>query len=358
MEKLRQEGELRDVVGTALLLVLLAFLLPVICFGGSGGETRPETETADPEGTESPAVLLPLSAVEEGEWTALTEVSPGELDTARTVRVLGADGAVQEMSMSEYLWGVVAAEMPASFELEALKAQSVAGRTYTLWKTEHNSAHPQADICTDHTCCQAWIGKEQAAENWGEHAEQFERKIASAVARTDGMVICWEGMPIQAVYHSSSDGSTEDAVAVWGSTVPYLLGVDTPEGEEVPNYRTTIALTKEEVAAALEGFGCDLSGDPSTWFQAFLYTQRGAVSSAQVGGVMIGGGALRSALGLRSASFEVSYAEELFTFRVTGYGHGVGMSQYGANALAKEGKSWEEIVGWYYTGVTLETYGI
>jgi len=352
-----RDGELRDVTGAALLLVLAAFLLPILCFGGRGGGRRDAPEKVFPAAEETSSILLPLSAAEEGEWTALTKVVPGARDAARTVKVLEADGTVREMNMGDYLWGVVAAEMPASFEPAALEAQSVAARTYTLWKAEHNSAHPEADICTDYACCQAWIGKEQAAENWGEHRIQFERKIAAAVAATDGMVICWEGTPIQAVYHSSSDGSTEDAVAVWGSTVPYLLGVETPEGEEVPNYHTTVTLTEKDAAAALAGFGCDLSGEPGAWFQAFLYTENGAVASAQVGGVTVGGSALRGALGLRSASFEVSYNEGIFTFEVTGYGHSVGMSQYGANALAKEGKDWEEIVDWYYTGVTTEPYG-
>ena len=352
---LEAKAEWNRVMGFAAAMTVLAFLLPVLCFGGSGTHwERPGAETVIPE--ETPALLLPLSAVEEGEWTPLTAVASGELDSTRVVRVLGTDGEVREQSMSDYLWGVVAAEMPASFELEALKAQAAAARTYTVWKSDHNSAHPQADICTDHTCCQAWIGRDAAAEKWGEYAQQLERKIAAAVAETDGMVILWEGAPIQAVYHASSDGSTEDAVAVWGSTVPYLLGVETPEGAEVPNYQTTATLTKDAVAEALERLGCDLSGDPTTWFQAFLYTKNGGIASAQVGGVTVSGAALRSALGLRSSSFEVSYGEENFTFRVTGYGHGVGMSQYGANSLAASGKTWQEIVNWYYTGVSVQEY--
>ena len=336
------------VVGTAAGLVVLAFLLPALCFGGSG-----RAEVAQEE-SRGPAVLPPVPTA--AQPAPPEDAGTGELDGARTVRMLGADGAVTELDMGEYLWGVVAAEMPAAFEPEALKAQAVAARTYTLWKSMHSSNHAGADVCTDYACCQAWISREEAAANWGEHAETYAARIAQAVTATDGLVLCWQGQPIQAVFHSSSAGSTEDAVAVWGSTVPYLVGVDTPEGEEVPNYHTAVTLAADEVAAALSGFGCDLSGDPSVWFQSFTYTGGGAVAAAQVGGVSVSGTALRAALGLRSASFTVEYAAGSFTFSVTGYGHGVGMSQYGANALAKEGKTWREIAAWYYTGVTVEQY--
>lgn len=347
MQKKKGNGGLGVVMGTAVAMVALSFLVPVLCFGGS--------VTAAAEERGDTAVLQPVPTAVQAAEPVSTGKS-GELDGARTVRVLGTDGTVDEMSMRDYLWGVVAAEMPAAFEPEALKAQSVAARTYTLWKSVHNGKHAEADVCTDYTCCQAWIGREEAAANWGENGGEYSQKITDAVAATDGMVLCWEGEPIQAVFHSSSAGSTEDAVAVWGTTVPYLLGVETPEGDEVPNYHSAVILTADEVAAALSGYGCDLSGDASAWFQGFLYTENGAVATAQVGGVMLSGPTLRTALGLRSATFEVTYEAGSFTFFATGYGHGVGMSQYGANALAKQGKTWEEIVAWYYTGVTVEQY--
>lgn len=336
--------------GTALGLVALAFVLPALCFGGAGKAGGAAEER------ESPAVLPPVPTAAQVEAAQPADRGTGELDGARAVRLLGKDGTVTELDMGEYLWGVVAAEMPAAFEPEALKAQAVAARTYTLWKSLHTGSHAEADVCTDFACCQAWISRDEAAANWGENASAYAARIAGAVTATDGMVLCWEGQPIQAVFHSSSSGSTEDAVAVWGSTVPYLVGVDTPEGDEVPNYHTTVVLTDHQVAQALSGYGCDLTGDPSVWFQSFTYTAGGGVASAQVGGVPVSGSALRSALGLRSASFTVDYAAGSFTFSVTGYGHGVGMSQYGANAMAKEGKTWRDIVAWYYTGVTVEEY--
>jgi len=331
----------RTIVGAGLLLTALAFVLPVMLFGG----TSPTAEAQPPL---LPATPAPVEAPPRDTGT-------GELDENRSVRVKRSDGVVVTTHMANYLWGVVAAEMPASFELEALKAQAVTARTYTLWKSLHNS-HPDADVCTDYRCCQAWLSKEDAALSWGGQAEEYTARIARAVRETDGKVLCYEGQPIQAVFHSSSAGSTQDAVSVWGSTVPYLQGVDTPEGEEVPNYRTQTVLSAEQVRAALEGLGCTLGEDPAVWFQGFTYTQEGMVATAQVGGTAVRGTALRSALGLRSATFEVAYGDGGFTFTTTGYGHGVGMSQYGANALAREGKSWREIVNWYYKDVTVGEY--
>lgn len=347
LQKKEIRSDLGKTAAASLLLVGVTFALPFLLFCGTGeragaAEEKPQT---------LPAVPSPVTAE-----TVTEDTGTGEIDQARSVRVKCSDGTVVTTDMANYLWGVVAAEMPATFELEALKAQAVTARTYTLWKSLHNSSHADADICTDYTCCQAWVSKEDAAAKWGEHAAEYTDRITQAVTATDGKVLYYEGSPIQAVFHSSSAGSTEDAVNVWGSTVPYLVGVDTPEGDEVPNYHTETTLTADEVRAALEPLGCDLSGDPSTWFQAFTYTDSGAVAAAQVGGQSLTGTTLRSALGLRSASFEVTCQEGSFTFSVTGYGHGVGMSQYGANAMAQAGSTWREIVAWYYTGVTVGDY--
>ena len=281
------------------------------------------------------------------------------MDSAQQVRVKLADGTVATMAMDDYLWCVVAAEMPAAFEPEALKAQAVAARTYTYAKMERTTGtHPEADVCTDITCCQAYRTREDAAASWGTNAQMYTDKIAAAVADTDGVAVLYEGSPIQAVFFSSADGRTVDAVEVWGNSVPYLTGVDSPEGEEVPNYHSTVTLTAEEFKSKLLAKypGADLSGDPSGWFSHTVSNSAGGVSSVDVGGVTVSGQELRTLFSLRSTSFIVSAGAEGVTFSVTGYGHGVGMSQYGANALAQEGKSYEEILKWYYTGVEVEQY--
>ena len=330
---------MRQVAVTALALLLALFLLPLLLV--PQGESQLPVESGN----------LPIDR---------TVVTPeASLDSGRQVKVQRADGQVETMALDDYLWGVVAAEMPAAFEPEALKAQAVAARTYTDAKMERTtSKHPEADVCTDVTCCQAYRTKEEAAASWGDNAQAYTDKIASAVAETDGVAVLYGGKPIQAVFFSSADGRTVDAVEVWGNAVPYLTGVDSPEGEEVPNYHSTVTVPLEEFKTTLLAKypEADLSGDPAGWFSNTVSNSAGGVSSVDVGGVTVSGQDLRTLFSLRSTSFTVTAGAEGVTFSVTGYGHGVGMSQYGANAMAKEGESYKEILKWYYTGVEVEVY--
>ena len=183
------------------------------------------------------------------------------------------------------------AELVRQISLE--KAQAVAARTYTYSKMERDTAgHPEADLCTDVNCCQAYRTREDAAASWGTNAQMYTDKIAAAVADTDGVAVLYEGSPIQAVFFSSADGRTVDAVEVWGNSVPYLTGVDSPEGEEVPNYHSNVTLTAEEFKTKLLAKypGADLSGDPSGWFSHTVSNSAGGVSSVDVGGVTVSGG--------------------------------------------------------------------
>ena len=334
---------LRAPLLTGLALGLAVLLLPLAALGDA-----PRAE----------AKLLPASPTPVAEPTATP--ATGEWDSARTLRVLQKDGTVEAMPMSDYLWRVVAAEMPAAFEPDALRAQAVCARTYSLWKLNAKSHEADgADICADSSCCQAYIPPEDAAQRWAENNGAYTAKIAAAVADTDGQVLTYGGELIQAVFFSSASGSTADAAEVWGRSLPYLVPVDSPEGDEVPNYRSTVTLTADDVKKLAEGagLGCDLSGEPSTWFQNLTRTASGRVAEVELGGVALSGGAARNLFSLRSACFDVSEAEGSFTFSVTGYGHGVGMSQYGANAMAKAGSGWQEILRHYYTGAELQTGG-
>lgn len=286
--------------------------------------------------------------------------APGERDSAKRLRIQ-IQGEVQEMDMGTYLLGVLRAEMPASFEEEALKAQAIAARTYTLYRIRGGGSanHPDADACDDHTCCKAYLSAEQAAANWGSMAVYYEEKLARAVSETDGEVLLYDGVPILAVFFSSADGSTQGAGDVWMNDLPYLQKVDSPENEElVPNYYSTAAFTAEEFKSlVLQSYpNADFSGDASTWVRDIVRNDSDYVASVTVGGVKLRGNDLRTALSLRSPSFTVEYKDNTFTFHVTGYGHGVGMSQYGANALAKEGYSAEEIVQHYFSGATVGHY--
>lgn len=334
----RLAGSPGGAVGTvvwALALAAVLFFLPVVTVGGNG---------LYQQGEEEPEATLPIDRV---------AVTTGAKDRGKVVRLQMEDGTVEEMTMADYLWGVVAAEMPASFEEEALKAQACAARTYTaVLQSTSAGKHPDADICADSTCCQAYVERSQAEARWGLNAQSYGEKIERAVAGTDGLGILYGGQPIQALFFSSAPGKTVDAVEVWGNSVDYLKSVESPEGDEVPNYHSQVLLTADQVKeAALAAYPeADLSGDPSGWFGSPAYGESGTVSSLVLGGVTLTGSQVRTLFSLRSAAFTVTWDGSSFTFDVTGYGHGVGMSQYGANAMAKEGKTFEEILTWYYTG--------
>ena len=328
-------------LAAGLLAGLAVLLLPLLTLAG-----EPESE---PPQTGAPQLLPPAPAS-----TPSAPAVDADWDGTRTVRVLEKDGSVVSMTVADYLWRVVAAEMPATFEPEALRAQAVCARTYTLWKGA-SGRHDGADLCADSACCQAYVTPEDAAARWGAQAEDYAARIAAAVSDTNGQIVTCGGQPIMAVFFSSSAESTEDAAAVWGESVSYLVPVNSPEGEEVPNYRSTVTLTAEELAAAVKAAYPDavLSGDASGWIGAAAYTASGRVDTLELGGLTLSGGAARALFGLRSACFTVTEEGGVFTFSVTGYGHGVGMSQYGANAMAAEGRTWQEIITHYYTGVEI-----
>lgn len=336
----------------SLLLLFLVFFLPWLWGPPSGSEAGTEDqpppaaagETAGSEDGEAPADAAPDPGIDEG--VLLTVLLGGEL---------------KQMDMRSYLLGVLRAEVPAGFETEALKAQAVAARTYVLYKALHGGSgnHPEADACDDVNCCQAYASYEDASAGWGEAAEENEARLLLAVTATDGQCVLYEGAPALAVFHSSSSGTTQAAEAVWSESVPYLTGVDTPEGEDtVPDYRTQTAFSSAELREKLQSAlpEADLSGAPSTWFTDLVQQPGGAVTSLTVGGTPVSGNRLRTILGLRSACFTMSFGEDAVSFSVTGYGHGVGLSQYGANVLASEGMTYQEILTWYYTGTTVGTW--
>ncbi len=285
---------------------------------------------------------------------------PGAADSAVQLRVKLGD-SVTEMDMDTYLQGVLRAEMPASFEEEALKAQAVAARTETFYKIENGPAanHPEADICDDINCCQAYCSAEDAAKNWGSDADYYADKIAAAVRETDGMTILYADAPILAAFFSAASGQTNPAGDVWLNDLPYLQSVKSPEGEnEVPNYYSVVTLSEAEFKEKfLQAYPeAQLSGAAQDWFGAVERSDSDMVRTIEIGGVTVKGTKVRSLFSLRSASFTVAAEDGNIVFRVTGYGHGVGMSQYGANVLASEGKDYREILHWYYTDVTIAAY--
>ena len=316
-----------------------ALVLTVLLFGGAylaaGGERVPETREGD----------------------AQERSAQGQRDSAVLLTVQDGE-TVESMALDQYLRGVVRGEMPASFELEALKAQAAAERTYVYYQLAagRKEAHPDADVCTDPGCCSAWLSEEAAREKWGEDFDGWESRIEEAVAATDGQTALYDGQPILAVFQSSSAGKTAEAGDVWSGDVPYLRSVDSPEGEEtVPNYYSAAEFTAAEAKTLLAQAHPELtfSGGPDKWFGAAERDDSGRVSTVEVCGAPLRGVEVRRIFSLRSACFTVDAAADKVTFRVTGYGHGVGMSQYGANELARQGKTWQEILMWYYADITV-----
>jgi len=285
---------------------------------------------------------------------------PAESRDAEVILTVLVDGKPEQMDLGSYLVGVLRAEMPAAFHPEALKAQAAAARTYTLHKMLSGSGHGDAaDVCTDAACCQAYRGEAAAREEWGEQAETYEKKVREAVAETDGQAILYGGVPILAVFHAASAGVTRSAGQVWQSDLPYLRAVRSPgSAEAIPDYYSRAVFTAEEFRVAV-GTVCPeakLTGDVGKWLSQAVTDEAGSVETVKVGGVTVKGSTLRAALGLRSACFEWEAKDGALTFYVTGYGHGVGLSQYGANRMAQEGAGWREILTHYYSGVTIGAF--
>ena len=329
------------------ILVLIFILLWGLAWSSAG--RAPVTEPSASESDEPQSVE-----------TTPHVPTRGTPDAERTLRVLHG-GVIEEMTMDVYLQGVLRAEMPASFEPEALKAQAIAARTYTLHKMKDGpiANHPDADACDDINCCKAYKTAEDAAADWDGMALYYEEKLARAIAETDGQVILYGGEPILAVFFSSANGHTQNAGAVWQSDLPYLQSVSSPENEElVPNYYSVETFSAAEFRSRFRATypDADLSGSPEGWIAEVARSDAGFVTTLSVGGVTVKGNELRTILGLRSPSFTVEADTDSLTFRVTGYGHGVGMSQYGANALALQGLSAAEILEHYFTGTTVGGY--
>ncbi|MCD8180131.1 MAG: stage II sporulation protein D [Firmicutes bacterium] len=303
-------------------------------------------------------LLLPLAIV----WLMGLggEENTGSLESGR-VSVYSADaGCAEDMDINQYLKCVVAAEMPADFETEALKAQAVAARTYLYSRIEDaengNTAevHNGATVCTDSAHCQAYISEEERRASWGADADENWDKISAAVEETAGRIMTYDGEIISAVFHSTSSGSTEAAVDVWGADVPYLQSVESEGDRLSPKYSSNLTLSEEEFKSKIDEnvSGTDWTGE---LVSNITRSDAGGIISLDVGGVNIKGSELRNIFSLSSANVELTRENGNITMSVKGYGHGVGMSQYGANYLASQGMGYEEILKYYYTGVEIES---
>lgn len=268
-------------------------------------------------------------------------------------------GAVVAMDLEEYVKGVVAAEMPVSFHLEALKAQAVAARTYALQLVrdgQYLRDHPEALISTNPNVHQAWVSREDLKKRWGTAYLVRWAKITRAATATRGMVLVFDGELIFPAYHSSSGGRTEDSEKYWTGVVPYLRSVDDPyiAGSR---YEETEAIidTPQLVETVLGPLQPSLDGS-SPVVEVISRYPSGRVESVRVGEQLLTGRKLRETLGLRSNWFHVESEGNATVFRVKGYGHGVGMSQYGADGMGRAGFTFDRILTHYYTGIEVVSW--
>lgn len=272
------------------------------------------------------------------------------------------NNTIKEIDFEEYIKGVVSAEMPANFESEALKAQAICARTYTINKimNSNKEIHNGADICNNPGHCQAYCDKEDSFIKWEKaSAKKNWDKISEAVEETEGKIMTYQGNVISALFHSSSGGRTEDVKEVWGGTqYPYLVSVDSQGEEEImPNFIETKEFSIKEMKEILQKkdkkFKFNTKKDK---IEIISRTNGDRVRRIKFGSLELSGTETRSLFGLRSANFEVELGKEKIVFTTKGYGHGAGMSQWGAQAMALEGKKYDEILKHYYTGVEIETY--
>ncbi len=254
------------------------------------------------------------------------------------------------MDMEEYLIGVVAGEIYPSFSFEAIKTQAVASRTYLVYKMNNGGCSNGGDICTKSSHCQSYKTKEDMIKSWGNDYEEYYNIIKDAVYSTKGEIVTYQNEPICALYHSLSYGKTEDSVSVFGGTQPYLSSVSSPVSKEVETVSQFFS-KKDFLKKVNEAFSLNLK---EINIKIESYTSSGRVSTLKLGDKSIKATQLRKTLSLRSTDFVFEVSPKSITFYTKGYGHGVGLSQWGANEMAKQGKTYKEILTHYYTGTAIQ----
>ena len=328
------------------LVTFLIIFIPVVILGGVG------------PGIKVPGIInkLPITP-------AVTAVPEKTQENIKIKVFVSKENKVMEMDFEEYIKGVLSAEMPASFDIEALKAQAVAARTFAAaaMRTYGGGGcakHKDADMCSD-VHCQAWVSKEDRFKSWDKNkAEEYWKKISDAVEATCGMIIVYQNQIAKHVkYCSTSGGQTEDSINVFGYSEPYLVSVQSPNEEESPVFKSSQILTKTEFIKRMRELSPDIKLAASTLgsqIKILALTEGKRVKSIKIGDKTFTGVDIRWAMGLKSADFTVKVEKNNVVFNVKGNGHGVGMSQWGANEMGKRGSKYDEIVKHYYKGVEIK----
>ena len=325
---------MRKLLLTGCGLVMVLYLLPALWSVDGADDGAP------------PTLTVPQAAPVDG----LADSSTAAADFS-TVTV-DIDGTPTELPLETYVAGVVAAEIPNDFPMEAIRAQAVAARTYAVYKLSRGrpEAHPDADLCDDYHHCAAYrdIAVETAA------GSDLSR-VQQAVEDTEGEILTYDGAPIAAVFHCVSGPRTEAAKDVWGEDIPYLQSKVSPGGSAYSGYEDAVTVSaddfRQKVADAFPA--ADVSGAPNSWFKASVRSAAGGIITVQLGGATVEGTAVRELFGLQSTNFTVTTTEDSITFHTIGYGHGVGLSQYGAKYMAEQGSDYQEILSHYYQDAVL-----
>src|SRR5690554_91480 len=272
-------------------------------------------------------------------------------------------GQLVTMALEDYLVGVIAGEMPASYELEALKAQAVAARTRTISQMKSFGGRgcdkaQGADICSSYAHCQEWVSKETMEKNWASDYEKYLSRVQEAVYSTRGEVMTYQGEPIEVFYYSTSYGKTEDAGEVFSHSLPYYQVVESTGEEDAPRFYDSVSFSNKEFAKIFEeNYKTKL--DPNklaSQVKIRSYTESGRVKTISLAGVTLKSTDFRMMYGLNSTDFTLEFGKDSVTIKTKGFGHGVGMSQVGADRMAKRGSDYKQILKHYYRGVSIGSY--
>ncbi|MBQ3140615.1 MAG: stage II sporulation protein D [Clostridia bacterium] len=297
------------------------------------------------------AMLQTVSAPQNADSSATEAAGEGNYRV-----LLHETGRIVTLTPKDYLRGCVAAEMPLEYDDEAVKAQIVAAHTYAVsYKLRQLSAPSDelkgADLSDDPASGQAYITDAEIAARYPDDYQIHIARLNRLIDQVGDYIMVYEGEPVVAAYHAISAGKTESAQNIWGAYSPYLVAVNSKDDKTAPDYRSTVTFTVAKMRALLAQAGITPEGSAKNWFSDLLKTPSGYVSAVSFGSGSLTGTQLRNLLGLRSACFTVDYASAVFTFEVYGWGHGVGMSQYGAQCLAQDGKNYLDILKTYYKGI-------
>lgn len=359
---------MRFYAGMFLFLGILLLLIPA-AFGRMSPQTAPPAQQEEdiPSPWQQPeeadrqqgGTQAPQQEAREGEPPTQTPQTSAD---SQYFRILDqSTGEIHTVSVRDYVRGAVCSEMPVTFHEEALKAQAVSAHTYALCLQQQNRRAQEpslqgADFRADPGNWRVYVTRQQAQERFGGHFEEYWGKICAAADSVIDQLLVYQGEPIAAAYHAISSGSTEAAQQVWGNPVDYLVPAQSPGDLLAPNYQVTVSLPVSQVQQRLEdSLGLALTGEPESWFSVEERSPSGYVTRMRAGDAEITGLEFRQALELRSSHFTLDYVQDSQSFAITtlGYGHGVGLSQYGADYMARQGASWQQILLHYYPGATL-----